>query len=187
MAITSSGSVSLSDLQANFGGSNPISLSEYYKGGSYMPPISYSNWYTPLTGVYSSAPTSGAIDLADFYGADTSKQWDYNASPVKSGYSSSNSTTFNIHSYLSNLSAGVPFAVCTGFHPSTGWQHGELPTLECTYGTASSLTVPQYWDKQWRLQISYDGGSTVTIGGYYAYKSTNSPNGGTYLRAVSRR
>lgn len=187
MAVPSSGAISFSDLQNNLGGSNPISLSEYYKNGPYLPDISYSNWYTPLTGVYSAAPTSGAIDLSDLYGADPSKQWDYNASPVKSGYGYSNSTTFNINSYLSGLSSGVNFAVCIGFHPSTGWQHGEKPTLACTYGTPASVTMPQYWDKQWVLQISYDGGSTVTIGGYYSYKSTNSPNGGAYLHAVSRR
>lgn len=187
MAIQSSGAISLSDLQNNLGGSSPISMSEYYKNGTYLPAISYSNWYTPLTGSYAaSAPTSGVVSLSNFYGADPSKQWSYSSSPVKSGYSSSNSTTFNINSYLSNLSSGVPFKVCTSFHPSTAWKHGENPTLACTYGTPASLTVPQFWDKQWVLQISYDGGSTVTIGGYYAYKSTSSPNGGAYLRAVTR-
>ncbi len=33
MAISSSGSVSFSQIQSEFGGSNPISLSEYYSGG----------------------------------------------------------------------------------------------------------------------------------------------------------
>lgn len=188
MAIQTSGAISLSTLQGELGGGSPISISEYYKNGPYMPPISYSNWYTPLTGVYSSSvPTSGAVSLSSFRGVDTSKQWDYNASPVKSGYSSSSSTTFNIHSYLPNLSSGVPFAVCTSHNPATGWKHGENPTLACTYGTPASLTMPQFWDKQWVLQISYNGASTVTIGGYYAYKSTNNPYGEAYLRAVARR
>jgi len=56
MAMQSSGAISLSDVQAEFGGNNPISLSEYYRGGPYTT----SN----NTGV----PTSGAISLSNFYG-----------------------------------------------------------------------------------------------------------------------
>jgi hypothetical protein len=49
MAITGSGQVSLSDIQTEFGGSNPIGLGEYYDKGN--------------------APSSGEIQLAaDFYG-----------------------------------------------------------------------------------------------------------------------
>jgi hypothetical protein len=55
MAITGSGPISFSNLQTEFGGSNPISLSEYYRGGSYTT----SN----NTGV----PTTGAISLSQFY------------------------------------------------------------------------------------------------------------------------
>ena len=57
MALQSSGAISLSDIQDEFGGSNPISLSEYYRNGSY---VTSNN-----TGV----PTSGTIQLDDFYGA----------------------------------------------------------------------------------------------------------------------
>ena len=56
MALQSSGAISLSDIQTEFGGSNPISLSEYYRGGAYTT----SN----NTGV----PTSGQIQMDDFYG-----------------------------------------------------------------------------------------------------------------------
>ena len=57
MTIKSSGSLALTEIQAEFGGSNPVSLSEYYRGGSY---VTDNN-----TGV----PTSGEVSLAaDFYG-----------------------------------------------------------------------------------------------------------------------
>jgi hypothetical protein len=56
MALQSSGAISLSQIQSEFGGSNPISLSEYYSGGSQV-----GSW---VTGV----PSSGAISLGDFYG-----------------------------------------------------------------------------------------------------------------------
>lgn len=62
MALQSSGSISLSDIQTEFGGSNPISLSEYYSGGSNV-----GSWV-------SSVPSSGVISLDDFYG--TSKYID---------------------------------------------------------------------------------------------------------------
>ena len=47
--------MSLADIQAEFGGSGPISLSEYYRGGSYVG--------SSKTAV----PNTGTIDLADFY------------------------------------------------------------------------------------------------------------------------
>lgn len=53
MALPSSGQISLSDIQTEFGGSNPIALSEYYGQGN--------------------APSSGEIQLAaDFYGTSSS-------------------------------------------------------------------------------------------------------------------
>jgi hypothetical protein len=60
MALQTSGSISLDDIQAEFGGSNPISLSEYYRGGAYVPD----------TAANSGIPTSGTISLDDFYGGD---------------------------------------------------------------------------------------------------------------------
>jgi hypothetical protein len=60
MALQSSGAISLSDIQTEFGGSNPTSLSEYYRGGSNVINASVNN----------SIPTSGAISLTDFYGTE---------------------------------------------------------------------------------------------------------------------
>lgn len=57
MALQSSGAISLSDIQTEFGGSNPISLSEYYRGGSYV------------TSNNTNVPTSGEISVNQFYNA----------------------------------------------------------------------------------------------------------------------
>lgn len=59
MALPESGPLSLSDIQAEFGGTNPISLSEYYKGGAFV----LTTDYAP------NVPTSGTINISDFYGA----------------------------------------------------------------------------------------------------------------------
>lgn len=56
MALPPSGPLSLSQIQGEFGGSNPISLSEYYRGGAFV------------TGNNTSVPTSGTISISNFYG-----------------------------------------------------------------------------------------------------------------------
>jgi len=57
MALPASGTITLADIQTEFGGSNPISLSEYYRGGAYV------------TSNNTNVPTSGTISLSNFYGA----------------------------------------------------------------------------------------------------------------------
>ena len=59
MALPESGPLSLSDIQAEFGGTNPISISEYYKGGAFV----LTTDFAP------NVPTSGTINISDFYGA----------------------------------------------------------------------------------------------------------------------
>lgn len=59
MALPNSGPISLSMIQGEFGGSQPISLSEYYKNGPYV------NQYSTAPRV----PTAGTIKFSDFYGA----------------------------------------------------------------------------------------------------------------------
>ena len=58
MTLPNSGALALSQIQSEFGGSNPISLSEYYRGGSLVP--SHGN----TTGI----PSSGQISISQFYG-----------------------------------------------------------------------------------------------------------------------
>lgn len=54
--IPSSGSISLGTVQNEFGGTNPISLGEYYRNGAFVTPNN------------SGVPTSGAISLSSFRG-----------------------------------------------------------------------------------------------------------------------
>jgi hypothetical protein len=57
MALPSSGSLSLLSLVNEFGGSGSVGLSEYYRGGSFVPNIPTNN----------SIPTSGTISVSNFY------------------------------------------------------------------------------------------------------------------------
>jgi hypothetical protein len=59
MVLPSSGAISLNDIQVEFGGANPISISEYYRGGGIVD-----------TGAGTAGiPSSGQISFSNFYGA----------------------------------------------------------------------------------------------------------------------
>jgi len=60
MPLPASGPLSLNDIQGEFGGSNPISLSEYYAGGGLVP--------SGTSGTYGAVPSSGTISIQNFYG-----------------------------------------------------------------------------------------------------------------------
>jgi hypothetical protein len=66
VALQSSGAISLGDLKTEFGDTGSSSLSEFYRGGSLV----------PNTGTNAAVPTSGEIQLSDFYGAEAAGwQW----------------------------------------------------------------------------------------------------------------
>ena len=65
MTITATGAISFSDLRTEFvGGSSAISLGDLYRGGSNIRKLASDNTATNLA---ASVPTSGAIDMEDFY------------------------------------------------------------------------------------------------------------------------
>ena len=59
MTLQASGPISLSDIAGEFNVSPPYKLSDFYRGGANVPDITEN----------ASIPTSGQINLADFYGA----------------------------------------------------------------------------------------------------------------------
>jgi len=67
MTITSSGVISINSLVGEYGGSAPHAMNEYYRGGSLV--ANHSN--------NGNVPTSGTIDLQDFYGANNTSPSDY--------------------------------------------------------------------------------------------------------------
>lgn len=60
MTLPTSGPLTLANIQTEFGGSNPISLSEYYAGGAYVP--------AGTSGTNGAVPSSGTISISNFYG-----------------------------------------------------------------------------------------------------------------------
>ena len=60
MALQTSGSIALLDLANEFGGNSPHAINEYYRGGGLVPDTSTN----------AGIPTSGQVDLNDYYGRD---------------------------------------------------------------------------------------------------------------------
>lgn len=73
MTLPSSGPLTLADIQGEFGGSNPISLSEYYAGGGLVP--------SGTTGTYGAVPSSGTISIQNFYGTSNAAPLSISISP----------------------------------------------------------------------------------------------------------
>lgn len=198
MTLPSSGAISFSNLQTEFGGSHPISLSEYYKGGGLVANgISFSNYSTGISGAgVPNVPASGAISIAsDFYRSGNALTYTTlysgGTSPVKTAWGNPVSTTFDPATYIGTLTSGDTFAVCAQL--TTGWPSGwyysnsSAVTINCTYGSSvGTTTMPYVASKQFFGYISYNGSNTITIGGYYSGSSTSFPNGQIALQGIVR-
>ena len=72
MALPASPPISFSQIKSEFGATGTRSLTEFYRGGSFV----------PNTPVNSSVPTSGSISLLDFLGASNYTPLSISATPV---------------------------------------------------------------------------------------------------------
>jgi len=117
MTLQTSGTIDLSDIETEFGGSVPTSLSEYYSGASFVP--------TGTPGI----PSTGAISLSDFYGASNqyafsitsdTQNADIRALAIASGWDGQVPLVANVNSgitlYSSSTSTGG--AVVSGSFPA---------------------------------------------------------------------
>jgi len=111
MVLQSSGSISILNLKTEFSGPTPSALTDYYRGGTYVPDT------TANAGI----PTSGKVSLTNFYGASV--------------FTASLSGTFNFvtgaalvdlvtstTSITVNISSGTLIATATGSGGSPGIQ-----------------------------------------------------------------
>ena len=83
MVLKTSGSLKLSEIQGEFGGSNPISMSEYYRNGTYVPDITLNV----------NIPSVGTINISDFYGSSVSS---FIISPSTTNVNEGDTVTFTI-------------------------------------------------------------------------------------------
>lgn len=159
MALPTSGPLTFSNVQTEFGGANPISLNEYYAGGAYVP--------AGTSGTYGAVPTSGAISIRNFYG--TSDALDTQTVTVGTysikgvvyyGYLSSTSTgsivdgTFNplsgatILNFYYNVTGGLVYFVLSGVYANSGWTNVSIAGTNFTRASATfsnSSNTQWYW------------------------------------------
>ena len=62
MALQTSGAISLLNLQNEFGGSNPINISEYYRGGGLVPPTRTTFEPGPTSSTFGAASLSSPLN-----------------------------------------------------------------------------------------------------------------------------
>ena len=127
MTLQASGAISLSQIQTEFTGSNPISLSEYYRSGAYVGNFPGN----------ANIPTSGQISVSQFYSTsrmyainatlatnyDQLNLWDWIVATYGT-YSIPYAVTFNNNAriYSTNASASA-------FTTGTGWPSGSTITI----------------------------------------------------------
>jgi len=161
MAIPSSGALTLAAIQTEFGGTNPISLNEYYAGGANVP--------SGTTGTYGAVPTSGAISIRDFYGTSNvvysvpaGSYIDVALTPADAGV---NYTLLFDGSYL--ITGDVAGTLATGvwLSPTTGSTTRYIRAT-LTSGTFTSGTVGSWLqlntNRTWRTQFTSAFGSKTT-------------------------
>lgn len=116
---TPSAPISMLDIQNEFGGSNPISLNEYYTGGAYT---------TPNVG----APSSGVISIGDFANK-------YRTSTIEQIVNTYRTTTYS--AVRNQLVSATSFA--NGLETSTALSFNS--SSSATYRYSTSVTGTYTW------------------------------------------
>jgi hypothetical protein len=88
MPLPASGALSLTQIQTEMGGSNPISLSEYYLGGGIV-----RSTYPDGFPINSTVPSSGQISFSNFYSAAGVFVFDVTISTHTANYNLNNAMT----------------------------------------------------------------------------------------------
>lgn len=173
MALATSGTLTLANIQTEFGGSNPIGLNEYYAGGGLVP--------SGTSGTYGAVPSTGQITLQNFYGTTA-----FTPLYVED--------VFNVTTYTGNSTART---FNTGLN-MTG--SGGLVTIKERNGGGNAGVSTPMWNDTVRgaanyLNPSSNAGNSAWAYGLDSFTSTgfgisfggpvNDPNGNFY--AVSWR
>ena len=195
MTLQSSGNpISINDLVGEYGGSAPHSLSEYYKGGSYV--ANHSN--------NANVPTSSTISLSDFYGQSNTSpqptQHNYNMtggtmSVTNIGYDSSTSTgsispnpqtagafasgwnptiTYFYTANVKGITAYLQISGAGGVSGNAGWTSLAIPPSLNTTGSGQTLTRASasysnpLGHSQWQWSVGWQFTTATATFGIYA-------------------
>ena len=183
MALPTSGAISLSQFRTTFGGSAPDSVSEYYRGGSFV-----SN-----NAINTNIPQSGAASFSNYYGGAGTQtrnlqvNMDYNLGFTGFGLTTQSSTAapFNISTGANAIVYQPVFRAGTGFITTVQvgiGQNEDTPAVSefvLLYGGTTSSNVNNIVGR-------WDAGSDGSTGGRRYYDLTWDADGKisaiTYVR-----
>ena len=166
MAVPASpNAASFSDIQSNFGGSNPISLNEYYAGGANT--RSGTGVHTP-----NGIPTSGAISVDDFRGG--------------SNFFESWSTTLNEADYIFiSTTKGYSDALLIGsmndYTPDQGAMNGAYTIKQATSTTAT----PKGFPTAYTYFLHIEGPTGLSNDDLSAFKTLTVNGRGSFSRSAA--
>lgn len=120
MVLPASGTLGLTTVQAEFGGTNPIGMSEYYRGAGYT------------TNNNTNVPTSGAIATSNFYSG-------YRTASISELTTAIKNTTYSL--VRNQLISRTSFAV--GLETSAALTFNS--STSATYRSSSSVTGTYTW------------------------------------------
>ena len=148
MTITATGAVSFSDLRTEFvGGNAAISLGDLYRGGSNIRKKASDN---TATNDAASVPTSGAIDMADFY--STAKSF---TKTYSSGATNQNASTI----FGDDFDVDYPKNIVINSGVELGATSASEEALEVPSGGAGTITITN------NGTLSGYGGAGGSVGG----------------------
>ena len=166
MALQSSGLITLAQVQTEFGGANPISMSEYYRNGAYT------------TANNGNVPTSGTISLGNFYGAVKARYIEYQliggggaggyglADGSGSGRAASGTASSITGSAITNVSAAGGAGGYNALYGATSYTYRTGSSSYFGSGGAGGATV------------SSDGDMWQAVGGHAPAASYGAGGGG---------
>jgi len=155
MALQSSGAITLAQIAAEFGGSAPHSLNEYYRGGANVP--------SSVTQV----PASGTIDFADFYGTQAGSVRTLN----------NNDTNVNVQTLFgSDFSSSINKILIISSGHEIGATGGS---------TNRAITVPSGMSGTLDIQNAGTISGAGGIGGGHPNSSSNGDPGGSAIFIAS--
>ena len=177
MTLPSSGALSLQSIQGEFGGSNPISLNEYYRNGGLVP--DHANT--------ASIPTSGVIDVQDFYGTSSASPLDLTHNiNMKQFSQGAGKNLFTMYGYSSNFT-GSPTPTASDTSISAGGFQATVVDSDKIKGGNNNVFVA------WQLRFNITGiaqylynnysGATFQGLGFQAWNSSSNVASGFTFNA----
>lgn len=181
LPTTTASSISLSQIQTEFGGSNPISLSEYVRGGSYVPSgtatgtygtaipttnsnLSMKNYYGTQSVFITTMTVGRVVSLATFYG-----YWvdPYNVIAGSAGSISDNtvdtmSGTPTIYR-LNYSTAGNTVLILSGDQTSASPQVTSLDWENTTQSTSGTITLTVGGYNSGNMSTFYSGSGDLVF------------------------